>query len=33
VINRAGRIQALQRYPVTQKWFNQTLPSIVAARS
>jgi cytochrome c biogenesis protein CcmG, thiol:disulfide interchange protein DsbE len=33
VINRAGRIQALQRYPVTQQWFNRTLPSIVAARS
>lgn len=33
VINRAGRIQALQRFPVTQKWFNQTLPSIVADRS
>jgi cytochrome c biogenesis protein CcmG, thiol:disulfide interchange protein DsbE len=33
VINRAGRIQALQREPVTQQWFNQTLPSIVDARS
>ena len=33
VINRAGRIQALEREPVTQEWFNQTLPSIVAARS
>lgn len=33
VINRAGRIQALQRYPVTQQWFNRTLPPIVADRS
>ena len=31
VINRAGRIQALQRYPVTQQWLNRTLPPIVAA--
>jgi cytochrome c biogenesis protein CcmG/thiol:disulfide interchange protein DsbE len=33
VINRAGRIQALQRYPVTQQWFKHTLPPIVAQRS
>jgi cytochrome c biogenesis protein CcmG/thiol:disulfide interchange protein DsbE len=29
VINRQGRIQALQRYPVTSKWLNQTLPHIL----
>ena len=26
VINRQGRIQALQRYPVTSQWFQRTLP-------
>lgn len=31
VINRQGRIQALQRYPVNSKWFSQTLPAIEAA--
>lgn len=30
VINRQGKIQALQRYPVTQKWFEQVLPPIEA---
>jgi cytochrome c biogenesis protein CcmG/thiol:disulfide interchange protein DsbE len=30
VINRQGRIQALQRYPVTSKWFSQVLPPIEA---
>ena len=30
VINRQGRIQALQRYPVNSKWFSQVLPSIEA---
>jgi cytochrome c biogenesis protein CcmG, thiol:disulfide interchange protein DsbE len=30
VINRQGRIQALQRYPVTGKWFSQVLPAIEA---
>ena len=29
VINRQGRIQALQRYPVTSKWLDQTLPHIL----
>lgn len=29
VINRKGRIQALQRYPVTRQWFAQTLPPIL----
>lgn len=29
VINRQGRIQALQRGPVTRQWFAQTLPSIL----
>jgi len=33
VINRQGRIQALQRFPVTGKWFSQTLPRILAERS
>ncbi len=30
VINRKGRIQALQRFPVTSQWFNQVLPPIEA---
>jgi cytochrome c biogenesis protein CcmG, thiol:disulfide interchange protein DsbE len=30
VINRQGRIQALQRFPVTAKWLQQTLTPIVA---
>jgi cytochrome c biogenesis protein CcmG/thiol:disulfide interchange protein DsbE len=30
VINRQGRIQALQRYPVTGKWFSQIMPRIEA---
>lgn len=30
VINRQGRIEALQRSPVTSKWFEQTLPPIEA---
>jgi cytochrome c biogenesis protein CcmG/thiol:disulfide interchange protein DsbE len=33
VINRAGRIQALQRFPVTQQWLRSTLPPILAQRS
>jgi cytochrome c biogenesis protein CcmG/thiol:disulfide interchange protein DsbE len=33
VINRAGRIQALQRFPVTQRWLSKTLPPILAERS
>lgn len=33
VINRQGRIQALQRYPVDSQWFHQTLPPIEAERS
>ncbi|MFZ0090817.1 MAG: TlpA disulfide reductase family protein [Solirubrobacteraceae bacterium] len=33
VINRQGRIQALQRYPVTTRWLSQTLPSILSERS
>jgi cytochrome c biogenesis protein CcmG, thiol:disulfide interchange protein DsbE len=33
VINRQGRIEALQRFPVTSKWFSQTLPHILAERS
>lgn len=33
VINRAGRIQALQRFPVTQGWLSHTLPPILAERS
>jgi cytochrome c biogenesis protein CcmG/thiol:disulfide interchange protein DsbE len=30
VINRQGRIQALQRSPVTSQWFRQVLPPIEA---
>jgi cytochrome c biogenesis protein CcmG/thiol:disulfide interchange protein DsbE len=30
VINRQGRIQALQRFPVTSKWLDQTLSPILA---
>jgi cytochrome c biogenesis protein CcmG/thiol:disulfide interchange protein DsbE len=33
VINRRGRIQALQRYPVDSAWLERTLPSILAQRS
>ena len=33
VINRQGRIQALQRFPVNGKWLSQTLPHILAERS
>ncbi len=33
VINRQGRIQALQRFPVTDKWLSQTLPHILSERS
>ena len=33
VINRAGRIQALQRFPVTTQWLDETLPHILAERS
>jgi cytochrome c biogenesis protein CcmG, thiol:disulfide interchange protein DsbE len=33
VINRQGRIQALQRFPVTDQWLSRTLPQILAERS
>ena len=33
VINRKGQIQALQRFPVTTQWLNQTLPRIWAEKS
>jgi cytochrome c biogenesis protein CcmG/thiol:disulfide interchange protein DsbE len=33
VINRRGRIQALQRFPVTSQWLDRTLPRILAERS
>lgn len=33
VINRAGRIQALRRFQLTDRWVNQTLPKILAERS
>jgi cytochrome c biogenesis protein CcmG/thiol:disulfide interchange protein DsbE len=33
VINRQGRIQALQRLPVTQAWLMQTLPRILSEAS
>jgi cytochrome c biogenesis protein CcmG, thiol:disulfide interchange protein DsbE len=29
VINRAGRIEALNRYQITNRWVNQTLPRIL----
>jgi cytochrome c biogenesis protein CcmG/thiol:disulfide interchange protein DsbE len=33
IINRAGRIQALRRYQLTQSWVKQTLPAILGERS
>jgi len=33
VINRQGRIQALQRFPVTTQWLDETLPHILAEKS
>ena len=33
VINRQGRIQALQRYPVTKQWFARTLMPILKEKS
>jgi cytochrome c biogenesis protein CcmG/thiol:disulfide interchange protein DsbE len=33
VINRQGRIQALQRYPVTHQWLKRTLNPILEERS
>ncbi len=33
VINRKGQIQALQRFPVTTQWLNETLPRILAEKS
>ena len=33
VINRQGRIQALQRFPVDSTWLSRTLPRILAERS
>ena len=33
VINRKGKIQALQRFPVTTQWLDQTLPRILAEKS
>jgi cytochrome c biogenesis protein CcmG, thiol:disulfide interchange protein DsbE len=33
VINRVGRIQALQRFPVDQQWLNRTLTPILAEHS
>jgi cytochrome c biogenesis protein CcmG, thiol:disulfide interchange protein DsbE len=33
VINRKGQIQALQRFPVTAQWLNQTLPRILAEKA
>jgi cytochrome c biogenesis protein CcmG/thiol:disulfide interchange protein DsbE len=33
VINRQGRIQALQRFPVTSKWLSRTLPQILNGRA
>ena len=32
VINRQGRIQALQRYPVTKQWFARTLMPILTQK-
>jgi cytochrome c biogenesis protein CcmG/thiol:disulfide interchange protein DsbE len=33
VINRKGKIQALQRFPVTTQWLDETLPRILAEKS
>jgi cytochrome c biogenesis protein CcmG, thiol:disulfide interchange protein DsbE len=33
VINRQGRIQALQRFPVTGQWLSRTLPQILTEPS
>lgn len=33
VINRQGRIQALQRFPITTQWLDQTLPRIIAQQT
>jgi cytochrome c biogenesis protein CcmG/thiol:disulfide interchange protein DsbE len=33
VINRKGQIQALQRFPVTTQWLNETLPHILAGKA
>jgi len=33
VINRKGQIQALQRFPITAKWLNETLPRILEEKS
>jgi cytochrome c biogenesis protein CcmG, thiol:disulfide interchange protein DsbE len=33
VINREGRIQALQRFQLSTQWVNETLPKIIAERS
>jgi cytochrome c biogenesis protein CcmG/thiol:disulfide interchange protein DsbE len=33
VINRKGQIQALQRFPVTTRWLDQTLPPILAEKA
>lgn len=33
VINRQGRIEALQRFPLTQSWLSRTLPRILEGRS
>jgi cytochrome c biogenesis protein CcmG/thiol:disulfide interchange protein DsbE len=33
VINRKGQIQALQRFPVTTQWLDETLPRILAEKS
>jgi cytochrome c biogenesis protein CcmG/thiol:disulfide interchange protein DsbE len=33
VINRKGKIQALQRFPVTTQWLDETLPRILDEKS
>jgi cytochrome c biogenesis protein CcmG/thiol:disulfide interchange protein DsbE len=33
IINRAGRIQALRRYQLDNRWLQKTLPAILADRS
>lgn len=33
VINRAGKVQALDRAEITQQWLDQTLPRILAERA
>jgi cytochrome c biogenesis protein CcmG/thiol:disulfide interchange protein DsbE len=33
LIDRKGRVAALQRFPVTQKWLDQHLPKLLAEKA